>query len=220
MSRQDFIPAARFRFLTPFYDRACSLIGLGTALRRFELGLLGPLPPGEALEVGCGTGELLLRMAERYPHTSFTGLDPDAEALAVSARKFSHAGLRVELKLGRAETLPFADGRFQLVVSSLMLHHLDRATKLLALREWRRVLAPGGRLLLVDFGVPRSRLARLILWPLRFDLFEEQSDNFRGRVPGLLQAAGFDFEEVGVYRSAVVAYDARPGPGTPGTSSP
>jgi ubiquinone/menaquinone biosynthesis C-methylase UbiE len=101
-----------------------------------------------------------------------------------------------------------------------MLHHLDRATKLLALREWRRVLAPGGRLVLVDFGVPRSRLAWLLLWPLRFDLFEEQSDNFRGRVPGLLRAAGFGFEEVGVYRSAIVAYVAHPLEPSPPTSSP
>ncbi len=110
---------------------------------------------------------------------------------------------------GRAESLPFPDASFDLVLSSLMLHHLDTATKGRALEEWRRVLAPRGLLLLVDFGVPRSLLTKVLFWPLRFHMFEEQADNFRGRVPEMLLAAGFAFEEAGVYGSVVVAYRAR-----------
>lgn len=51
----DFIPAARFRFLTPLYDGLCSLVGLGRRLRRFELSLIEGPAPQSVLDVGCGT---------------------------------------------------------------------------------------------------------------------------------------------------------------------
>lgn len=93
-----------------------------------------------------------------------------------------------------------------------MLHHLDTPTKLRALAEWRRVLDPRSILLLVDLGVPRSRLTKLLLWPLRFRILEEQADNFRGRIPEMLREAGFLFEEAGVYGSVIVAYRAHLAP--------
>jgi SAM-dependent methyltransferase len=96
-----------------------------------------------------------------------------------------------------ADALPFPDGSFDVVVSSLMFHHLDAATKRGALREWRRVLAPGGALVLVDFGAPRSALLRVVLWPV--GLFEHVTDNLRGRIPALLDEAGFACREVGRY---------------------
>jgi ubiquinone/menaquinone biosynthesis C-methylase UbiE len=209
MTDRDFIPPLRFRALTPLYDLACRALGLGDALRRFEIALLSELSPRRILEVGCGTGELLRFAADRFPAGELTGLDPDTGALRRARRKLEAAGVRAELVPGRAESLPFADGSFDLVLSSLMLHHLDTRTKGRALAEWRRVLDENGLLLLVDFGVPRSRLTRMILWPLRFHILEEQADNLRGRVPGMLRSAGFVFEEAGVYGSAVVAYRAR-----------
>jgi ubiquinone/menaquinone biosynthesis C-methylase UbiE len=90
-----------------------------------------------------------------------------------------------------------------------MIHHLPTTTKVQALRECRRVLDPGGTFLLVDFGPPRSWVARILLWPLRFPIFEEQADNLRGRLPAMLAEAGFSFEEVGVYRSVLTAFRAR-----------
>lgn len=207
-----FIPAARFRFLTPAYDSICRAVGLGEALRRFETRIIDGLPRGRVLEVGCGTGELLAAIASSSPGSSVTGLDPDGDALRIARQKLRDRGLEARLVPGRAEVLPFEDGSFDLVVSSLMLHHLGTSTKARALREWRRVLAPRGALLLVDFGVPRTPWLRLVLWPLRFHVLEEQADNFRGRIPAMLAQAGFDFQEVAVYRSVVVAYLGRPPP--------
>lgn len=209
MPDRDFIPPLRLRSLTPIYDVACRAMGLGDRLRRFEVGLLAGLSPRRILEVGCGTGELLRFAGDRFPDASLTGLDPDADALARARRKLQAAGRTAELVTGYAQSLPFPDASFDLVLSSLMLHHLDSETKVRALAEWRRVLDPAGSLLLVDFGVPRSLLAKILLWPLRFEILEEQADNFRGRVPGMLTAAGLAFEEVGVYGSVVVAYRAR-----------
>lgn len=208
--RRDFIPPAKFRFLTPAYDGLCRALGLGEALRRFEMAIVATLPHSRVLEVGCGTGELLAAVAAETPGCSVTGIDPDHGALRIAQRKLDERRLAARLVPGRAEELPFEDGSFDLVVSSLMLHHLDSRKKVQALREWHRVLAPGGALLLFDFGVPRTRWLRLLLWPLRFHVFEEQADNFRGRVPGMLVEAGLAFEEVAVYRSVLVAYLARP----------
>ena len=113
------------------------------------------------------------------------------------------------LDQGSAAALPYPDASFDLVVSSLMLHHLDTGDKLRMLRECRRVLTGRGQLVLVDFGQPRNRIARWLTWPLRFRILEEQADNFRGRVPGLMTAAKLVFEEVGAYGPFVMAYRAR-----------
>jgi ubiquinone/menaquinone biosynthesis C-methylase UbiE len=209
MQPRHFIPPARFHSLTRCYDRLCRVLGLGEALRRFEIALLDPESPSRVLEVGCGTGELLRSLARRFPRAALTGLDPDPEALTLAGDKLRRDGLEARLVPGRAESLPFAVSSFDLVVSSLMIHHLPTTTKVQALRECRRVLDPGGTFLLVDFGPPRSWVARILLWPLRFPIFEEQADNLRGRLPAMLAEAGFSFEEVGVYRSVLTAFRAR-----------
>ena len=207
----DLIPAARFRFLTPLYDRLCSLVGLGRRLRRFELSLIEGPAPQSVLDVGCGTGELLAVIATRFPSAEVTGLDADPDALAIAARKLEGRRLTARLVPGRAESLPFRDASFDLVLSSLMLHHLPAASKLAALREWRRVLTPTGALLLVDFGRARSWLARAATRPLR--PFEHVADNLRGRIPWMLEQTGFAHEEVGIYGAVVIAIRARPAPG-------
>lgn len=209
MNAHRFIPGAGFGFLTSSYDRLCRLIGLGERLRAFEVGVVGPVDGKRVLEVGCGTGELLRAVSRGARPARLVGLDPDPAMLAQAEAKLRAAGVEAELTRGFAEGLPFADGAFDLVLSSLMLHHLDAPTKRAALREWRRVLAPGGALVLVDFGAPRSALLRALLWPARLGLFEEVADNVRGKVPALLEEAGFSSREAGRYGDVVVAHVAR-----------
>lgn len=210
MEKPTFIPAARYRPLTPLYDLLCRAVGLGERLRRFQLDRLEGLDPARILEVGCGSGELTRAVARRFPTAELVAIDADPEILAIARRKLEGDGLAARLEVARAQELPFPDGRFDLVLSSLMLHHLPTAGKARAIAEWRRVLAPEGTLLLFDFGPPDGLLARTLLFPLRFDLLEEQADNFRGRVPELLAEAGFETEVVGIYGSTIHAWRARP----------
>ncbi len=209
MASHHFIPGARFRFLTPSYDRLCRLLGMGDRMRAFEVRAIGPVAGKRVLEVGCGTGELLRSVARDSTAARLVGLDPDQGMIEQAGAKFRAAGIRAELLRGYAEALPFPDGSFDVVLSSLMFHHLDGPTKRAALREWRRMLAPGGVLVLVDFGVPRSALLRALTWPARLGLFEQVAENLRGRVPVLLDEAGFSSEEVGRYGDLIVAYVAR-----------
>jgi ubiquinone/menaquinone biosynthesis C-methylase UbiE len=104
--------------------------------------------PAAILDVGCGTGRLL-RLAEgRFPSAELVGVDAAMEMVkqAVAARP---AGSAVRFEQATAEELPFPASKFDLVFSTLTLHHWHDQDKGMA--EVARVLAPGGRWLLADF---------------------------------------------------------------------
>ena len=98
------------------------------------------------LDVGCGTGELLRRLAARYPEAVLAGLDPVAEMLAVAADKL---GGTQDLRIGYADALPWNSGSFDVVVSCNMFHYITHPVA--ALREMARVLRPGGTIVLTDW---------------------------------------------------------------------
>jgi ubiquinone/menaquinone biosynthesis C-methylase UbiE len=102
----------------------------------------------QLLDVGCGTGTLLESVAESFPDAGLFGVDPSSEMLAVAGEKL---GSDVELKEGVAESLPFADGSFDMVVSCSSFHYWREPEK--ALVEITRVLKPGGRVVITDWCV-------------------------------------------------------------------
>ena len=103
----------------------------------------GDLAGRRTLDVGCGTGQLALALAERG--AKVWGVDPSEEMLDVAR---AAVGRRVGLKLGRAEELPFKEAWFERVVARLVVHLVDRPR---ALPELARVLAPGGRAAIATF---------------------------------------------------------------------
>jgi ubiquinone/menaquinone biosynthesis C-methylase UbiE len=98
------------------------------------------------LDVGCGTGELLARLAAKYPAARLSGLDPVPEMLEVAREKLSE---RVELRVGWANELPWPEASFDLVVSCNMFHYITHPVA--AVQEMERVLRPGGRLVITDW---------------------------------------------------------------------
>ncbi len=103
------------------------------------------LLPGEGriLEVGCGTGGLLVAAARSG--RSIVGTDIATRWLVVARRRLTDRGVHVPLFGVEAERLPWPDGTFDCVVADSVLEHLDDPSR--ALREWSRVVRPGGRLL-------------------------------------------------------------------------
>jgi ubiquinone/menaquinone biosynthesis C-methylase UbiE len=113
------------------------------------------------LDVGCGTGQLLLDVARRMSHTGrLAGVDPGAEQIARAYAKAARSGLPVEFQIGVIEQLPFSEQTFDVVFSTLMMHHLPAPLKRQGLAEIARVLKPGGRLVLADFTYKADRAGR------------------------------------------------------------
>jgi ubiquinone/menaquinone biosynthesis C-methylase UbiE len=155
-SHQDYIPAAGHHWSLPLYDPLTALLGVNrvrrTLVERADLG-----SATRVLDVGCGTGTLAVLITRAHPHLDVAGIDPDPAALALAARKAARAGVSIRFERGMAGTLPFPDGAFDRVFSSFMFHHLRGDEKTGMLREVQRVLAPGGRLELVDFAGPEAQ---------------------------------------------------------------
>lgn len=149
--RQSHRPGLGHAQLTPMYDIVAWLCGVPARHRRL-LRDAEVRPDHAVLEIGCGTGNLVLRVKRSQPVARVRGIDPDPRALAIARRKATRAGLDVTWDAGVAQRLPYADGIFDRVLSSFMLHHLDTEQRRAALEEACRVLTSGGSLHVVDFG--------------------------------------------------------------------
>jgi ubiquinone/menaquinone biosynthesis C-methylase UbiE len=136
------------------YDLLVFLFTLGRAATlRSRTADLAQLTTGDAvLDGGCGTGDLALQVYRRVGSTGLVaGIDASPEMVARARQKATRRHTTIDFRVEPVETLSFADHTFDVVVSSLVFHHLPPALKQRGLVEIQRVLKPGGRLLLVDF---------------------------------------------------------------------
>jgi demethylmenaquinone methyltransferase/2-methoxy-6-polyprenyl-1,4-benzoquinol methylase/phosphoethanolamine N-methyltransferase len=144
------------------YGAVVQILALGQAgrLRRKSIEFAQIMPGERVLDVGCGTGDLTLLAQERAGSTGqVCGLDPSPEMIEVARGKAVRQRAAVDFRVGVIERLPYPDGSFDVVLSSLMMHHLPADLKPIALAEIRRVLCrpdtvsgePTGRLVIIDF---------------------------------------------------------------------
>jgi ubiquinone/menaquinone biosynthesis C-methylase UbiE len=166
-----------------FYDLLVWFLtgGREQALRQMITDL-AQLQSGETvLDVGCGTGSLTRVARERVGETGrVCGIDPGQQQIARARRQAERAGLSIDFQIGMIEQLAFPDQSFDVVLSSLMMHHLPDDLK------------PGGRLLVFDANIPAGP------WKSRIRdqpaLMEEagfsQLEAGKTKVPGLSFALG------------------------------
>ncbi|RMF37250.1 MAG: methyltransferase domain-containing protein [Planctomycetota bacterium] len=191
MSRRRIIPATGLAWMLPWYD---PLVRICTNERRFKqrmLDLANLNPAHRVIDVGCGTGTLALSALGRVPSLSVVAVDADPRMLRRAARKTPRDHSAVWLRAD-AEHLPLADHSFDRVFCSLLLHHLEDAAKRRAISEMRRLLKPGGKLILADYFHPASSWARLRFLIVRcVDGWQRTRFHVVGDIERLLREAQF-----------------------------
>lgn len=199
-----YVPAAGRGVFTPLYDTVNAVaMRQGQWRPRLVERALGAAAAPRILDLGCGTGEMALAIARASPAVTLIGVDGDAEVLARAAGKARAAGVELELHEALADHVPIPDMDVDCVVSTLMFHHLELSAKCAALEEARRVLRPGGRLLICDIGRASDPLMRAAFFAVQLlDGFSNTRAHARGELPEIISRAGFsDVTVFGRYRT-------------------
>jgi demethylmenaquinone methyltransferase/2-methoxy-6-polyprenyl-1,4-benzoquinol methylase/phosphoethanolamine N-methyltransferase len=189
-----------------FYDALTGLLTLGQerAVRAMTVDLAAVQRGERALEVGCGTGSLALEAARRVGASGKVyGIDPDPVMIDIARKKAAKARLDVTFEMGLIEKLPYDAAEFDVVLSSLMLHHLPADLQALGLAEVRRVLKPGGRFLAVDFEPPTSPVARKLVGLI---FGQRMLQGGLSHLQPTLAAAGFTGTEWGRTRVRILSF--------------
>jgi demethylmenaquinone methyltransferase / 2-methoxy-6-polyprenyl-1,4-benzoquinol methylase len=152
-----------FDRIAPRYDLLNRLLSLGTDLswRRRALHLARLGDGGRALDVGTGTGDFALALLARSPRSAtVTGVDISPGMLEIAERRAAKLGIaaRYERLIASAESLPFADGAFDVAMAGFVIRNVGDIPR--GLGEMRRVLRPGGRAVILDLHTPRNPTVR------------------------------------------------------------
>ncbi|ALG11926.1 class I SAM-dependent methyltransferase [Kibdelosporangium phytohabitans] len=213
MSETAFTPALGRFAPTRFYDNVITLTRerLWRALVAMHV---APRPDDVIVDVGCGTGSLALLLSRVEPLAQVVGVDPDPDVLAVARRKTGAA--RVRWLTGMGDTLAQSLGPASVgtAVSSLVLHQCPIAVKQSVLASMFTVLRPGGKLVIADYGLQRTRLMRLAFRTVQFaDGKQDTQPNADGALPVLITGAGFrdvrEAEVVCTVSGSISVYVAR-----------
>lgn len=154
---------------------------------------------GETLEVAIGTG---LNLPVYPAEVTLTGIDLSEPMLDLARDRAAELGRSVRLLQGNAHTLPFDDACFDTVVCTFGLCAIPDVDA--ALAEMRRVLRPGGRLILVDHIESTSRIARGVQRLLEVATVPMGGEHFLRRPSVKVRALGFDVEQVERFKAGLV----------------
>lgn len=198
---------AIYRYQRYIYDASRKYYLLG---RDRLIGELAPPPGGSVLEVACGTGRNLIAAARRYPQAKFFGFDISHAMLDTARTSIGRAGLGERIRIAHGDATSFDGGpmfgvgRFDRIFISYALSMIPPWTA--ALQQALGALAPGGRLLIVDFGdqagLPLFFKRVLRAWLARFSVTPR--DELGAELQRIAQLPGFTVEHRLLYRGYAV----------------
>ena len=193
-----FVPSTGLDFLVPWYDQLVTRFTREEEAKHHLLKRVLTRPLNRLLDVGCGSGTFLCEVAHRLSpeRADLNGVDIDARMIEQARKKLSRRpeiAPSVTVTQANSLELPYPDGYFSHVTTSLLLHHLRPTQKCASLAEMFRVCAPGGQFLLLDFAEAAGQLARLRFLVVRLlDGWEVTKCNAAGLLPSMIAEAGFE----------------------------
>jgi ubiquinone/menaquinone biosynthesis C-methylase UbiE len=202
-----YVPAAGRAGLTRFYDLGVRLTMREQLWRPAVIEAVVDVDPVVVVDVGCGTGSLAIPIADLLPGSRVVGVDGDPEVLGLAQAK--SGADQVEWIEALAGDLPIDEDDADVVVTSLLLHHLPLDSKRAMLAEARHILRKGGRLIVADWAAPQDLIASAGFFALQvLDGFGTTNDNRRGLIPELIAEAGFaEPERAERVRTALGTFD-------------
>jgi len=163
--------------------------------RKNQIKLIDIRKGEKVLEVGCGTGALSILAKKAVGESGeVDGIDIAPKMIATAQQKARKSNLKINFRIAPINELPYPDNTFDLIISSLMFHHLPVKVKKEGLEEIHRVLKKEGRLFLCDFGSPHiltlPLMYLILIWisSTRYQLF--------GRLPRLINECKFNHVEL------------------------
>lgn len=192
MNKPKYIPALRFKWLTPLYDFFLGITMPETKIKRKLIEYAFIHRNSKVLDFGCGTGTLTIMTKEYQPMANVSGIDVDIQILNKAIVKVRKKELDIFLTDYDGSTFPFQSNNLDNIISCLVFHHLGTDKKRQILSECFRVLTKDGRLTIADFGRSNSLVQRMLFNIIRtLDGFKSTDANARGVLPELIAAAGF-----------------------------
>ncbi|WP_447727109.1 class I SAM-dependent methyltransferase [Sphingomonas koreensis] len=192
--------------LLGLYDPVVRWLSRDRAWRSALLDRLAPRAGELIVDAGCGTGTFLAEVGRHAPRAELIGMDPDMRVLQRAGGKLAAAGVAADLQQGYLHDIAgLLEGRVAAKIScSLVFHQVPLAGKRAGLAAMYDALAPGGTLLIADYGLQRTAAMRALFRLVQIvDGFADTQPNADGVLPALMREAGFvDVEETDLFATA------------------
>jgi ubiquinone/menaquinone biosynthesis C-methylase UbiE len=156
-TKESYRYALGIKWLASLYDPFVKMAFNEEKFRDHMVQSANILPNQRVVDLGCGTASLIIKIKQKYPEVSVTGLDGDATILGIARKKINNLKLDIALEEGMIFKLPYSDNSFDRVFTTLALHHLKIPERESAIKEMFRILAPKGEILVADFGGAGSK---------------------------------------------------------------
>lgn len=165
------------------------------------------------LEIGCGTGDFTLLLAQKYYSSEITAVDMDEKALSILKDKMGQNKLRnIVLQQASATQLPFTDRSFDVVYSSLLFCNLSYDEKLKTIEEAKRVLKSTGQFLIADWSKPQTIIGKIGFIIMQWVGGKANTEDMKkGMLPYYLLDAGFvvkEFNNINTFFGTISYYQA------------